>query len=192
MTIAEDRDIGTLTTPEEVLVMRRSWRWLVPACCGLALVAGCERRGTEDEQQLEQVRKEAKEDVERARKEAAEKVEAAERNLREQREKSDAGASADRATYAARVKQDVTLLDTEIGDLRAHAQKATGAEKRGLEEALSRIDQNRKALGTKIDKIETAGAVDSHGLRNEIETSLRDLRKEVQSARDRWKPPGKT
>jgi hypothetical protein len=171
--------------------MTRRWQWFVPAL-GLALLAGCERRGTEDEQQLEQVRKEAKEDVERARKQAAEKVEEAERKVREQREQGDATAAADRATYAARVSKDVTELDTEIGELRAHAEKATGEEKRGLEEALSRIDQNRKALGTKIEKIATTGTVEFPGLRNQIETSLRELRKEVQTARDRWRPPGKT
>jgi hypothetical protein len=170
--------------------MPRSWQWLVAACCGLALVTGCERRSTEDDQQLERVRKEPKEDIDQARREAAEKVE--EGKIREPGDESDGRASADRAMYAAQVEQDIMQLDAEVDDLRAHSQRMSGEGKSGLEEALSRIDQNRKALDADLEKIETIGAADYPGLRNEIETTVRQLRKEVRSARDRWKPPGKT
>lgn len=147
--------------------MKRIWPWLAPAVCGVVLQTTCQR--TEREQDAKETE---------------------EFGQRQNEQLSDT--PADRAAFEARIKKDVAEVDAGIAELRTGSKTATEEDKKRLDAELAEIDQNRNELGGEIAKIEKSDAPGWPPLKKRIESSLSDLRRQVQSARDRWKPAGKT
>jgi TolA-binding protein len=174
-------------------------QFVAPVLCGAALVAACEERRTTEQDDLARAReqaaeeiREAQEEVAEAQKKAAAKVEEAERKLREHDAKVGADVEKDRTTYTNRIKDDLEDIDEDIADLREESQKATGETKREIDLALARIDQKRKALDGEVTKIEATSANDWTAFRERMEASIKELKKDIDDADDRWKRRGKT